>query len=122
MIDDYKNGVSREEAYAKVKEEYPPKDSDSWLHTISNASVVAIGLLYGEGDFGKSICAAVEVGYDTDCNGATVGSVMGMRNGTAGIGEEWIAPTGGQLETTIFGVGVLNLEDAAEKTMQHLPE
>jgi len=122
VIDDYKNGVSREEAYAKVKEEYPPKDSDSWLHTISNASVVAIGLLYGEGDFGKSICAAVEVGYDTDCNGATVGSVMGMRNGTAGIGEEWIAPTGGQLETTIFGVGVLNLEDAAEKTMQHLPE
>ena len=121
VIEDYKNGVSREEAYAKVKEEYPIKDSDSWLHTISNASIVAIGLLYGEGDFGKSICAAVEVGYDTDCNGATVGSVMGMRNGTAGIGEEWTKPTGGKLETTIFGVGTIDLDEAAEKTMQHLP-
>lgn len=120
VIDDYKNGISREEAYARVKEEYPIKDSDSWLHTISNASVVAIGLLYGDGDFGKSICAAVEVGYDTDCNGATVGSVMGMRNGVAGIGEEWIKPTGGKLETTIFGVGILDLNEAAEKTMKHL--
>ena len=122
VIDDYKNGVSREEAYAKVKEEYPIKDSDSWLHTISNAAIVAIGLLYGEGDFGKSICAAVEVGYDTDCNGATVGSVMGMRNGTSGIGEEWTAPTGGKLDTTIFGIGILDLDEAAEKTMKHLPQ
>ena len=121
VIEDYKNGVSRLEAYAKVKEEYPIKDSDSWLHTISNASVVAIGLLYGEGDFGKSICGAVEIGYDTDCNGATVGSVIGMRNGTAGIGEEWTKPTGGKLETTIFGMDVLDLDEAAEKTMKHLP-
>jgi ADP-ribosylglycohydrolase len=120
VIRDYHNGVSREEAYARVKEEYAIKDSDSWLHTIPNAAVCVIGLLYGEGDFGKSICAAVEVGYDTDCNGATVGSVMGMRNGTAGIGEEWTKPTGGKLETTLFGVGILDLEEAAEKTMKHM--
>lgn len=120
VIHDYHNGVSREEAYARVKEEYAIKDSDSWLHTIPNAAVCVIGLLYGEGDFGKSICAAVEVGYDTDCNGATVGSVMGMRNGTAGIGEEWTKPTGGKLETTLFGVGILDLEEAAEKTMKHM--
>jgi ADP-ribosylglycohydrolase len=81
-----------------------------------------IGLLYGEGDFGKSICAAVEVGYDTDCNGATVGSVMGMRNGTAGIGEEWTKPVNGKLETTIFGISEISIDEAAEKTMKHLPQ
>lgn len=120
VIDDYKNGVTREEAYARVKEEYQIKDTDSWLHTIPNAAIVAIALLYGEGDFGKSICASVEVGYDTDCNGATVGSIMGMRNGTAGIGEEWTAPINGKLETTIFGVGILDIDEAAEKTMSHM--
>ena len=122
VIKDYNNGITREEAYARVKEEYNIKDSDSWLHTISNAAIVAIGLLYGEGDFGKSICAAVEVGYDTDCNGATVGSVMGMRNGTAGIGEEWTKPVGGKLETTIFGISEISIDEAAENTMKHLPE
>ena len=121
VIKDYNNGVTREEAYARVKEEYNIKDSDSWLHTISNAAIVAIGLLYGENDFGKSICAAVEVGYDTDCNGATVGSVMGMRNGTAGIGEEWTKPVNGKLETTIFGISEISIDEAAEKTMKHLP-
>ena len=120
VIEDYKNGVSRLEAYERVKAEYMITDSDSWLHTIPNAAIVVIGLLYGEGDFGKSICASVEVGYDTDCNGATVGSVMGMRNGTAGIGEEWTKPTGGKLETTIFGVGIIDLNEVAEKTMKHL--
>ncbi len=120
VIEDYHNGVSRPEAYERVKAEYQIKDSDSWLHTIPNAAIVAIALLYGEGDFGKSICASVEVGYDTDCNGATVGSVMGMRNGTAGIGEEWTKPIGGKLETTIFGVGILDIDAAAEKTMNHM--
>ena len=120
VIDDYKNGVTREEAYARVKAEYEIKDTDSWLHTIPNAAIVVIALLYGEGDFGKSICASVEVGYDTDCNGATVGSIMGMRNGTAGIGEEWTAPINGKLETTIFGVGTLDIDEAAEKTMSHM--
>ena len=121
VIEDYKSGVTREEAYARVKEEYVITDSDSWLHTISNAAIVAIGLLYGEGDFGKSICAAVEVGYDTDCNGATVGSVIGMRNGTAGIGEEWTKPIAGKLETTIFGISEIDIDEAAEKTMAHMP-
>jgi hypothetical protein len=45
---------------------------------------------------------------------------MGMRNGTAGIGEEWTKPIGGKLETTIFGVGILDIDAAAEKTMTHM--
>lgn len=66
--------------------------------------IVAAALLYGNGDFGKSICMAVETGFDTDCNGVTVGSILGMRNGKGGIDNVWTEPIGDRLETTLFGL------------------
>jgi hypothetical protein len=44
-----------------------------------------------------------------------------MKNGTAGIGEEWTKPVNGKLETTIFGISEISIDEAAEKTMKHLP-
>ncbi len=120
VLDDYKKGVGFYEAIEKIKAEYDPANSHGWTHTISNAMIVTLALLHGEGDFGKSICRAVEVGYDTDCNGATVGSIIGIRNGAKGIDEVWTKPVNGKLETSIFGVGLLDLDKAAERTLKHI--
>ena len=81
---------------------------------------MAASLLYGEGDYGKSICMAVETGFDTDCNGATVGSVIGLMVGLDGIASEWIAPINDTLNTTIFGVGDTSVSRMAEKTLEHI--
>ncbi len=118
----YENGVTKEEAFAYIHELYNDKSGHDWCHTISNALVVVSALLYGEGDYGKSICMAVETGFDTDCNGATVGSILGMRNGKSGIDEYWIAPTRGVLDTTIFGADKSEIALLVEKTMRHLPD
>ena len=58
-----------------------------------------VGLLYGEGDFGKSVCLAVDCGDDTDCTGATCGSVLGIIKGRSGIPKEWIEPIGESIQT-----------------------
>ncbi len=42
-----------------------------------NIPFTVLALLSGGGDFGKTVCDAANCGMDTDCNGATVGSVMG---------------------------------------------
>jgi hypothetical protein len=63
---------------------------------------------------------AVETGFDTDCNGATVGSVIGMAKGKGAIGKEWTKPINDTLYTTIFGVGKVKISDCVEKTMGHL--
>ena len=120
VLDDYHNGVGYYEAIEKLKIEYDPDNSYGWTHTIPNAAIVALALLHGEGDFSKSICRAVEVGYDTDCNGATVGSIIGIRNGYSAIGDVWTAPVRGKLNTSIFGVGVLDIDKAVERTMKHI--
>ena len=82
--------------------------------------IVAASLMYGEGDYGKSVCMAVETGFDTDCNGATVGSVIGMAKGTSGIPEYWTKPVNDSLKTSIFGVGTVKISDCAKKTMEHI--
>jgi cobyric acid synthase len=120
ILDDYHNGVGFYDAIEKLKTEYDPDNSHGWTHTIPNAAIVALALLHGEGDFGKSICRAVEIGYDTDCNGATVGSIIGIRGGYSAIGDVWTAPTHGKLATSIFGVGILDIEKAGERTMKQI--
>lgn len=57
-----------------------------------NAAYIAIGLLYGEGDFAKSISIAVRCGQDSDCNPATVGGVLGVMLGYSNIPDFWLAP------------------------------
>lgn len=62
---------------------------DGWFEAPSNVAYMILGLLYGEGDFKKSMIAAINCGDDTDCTGATVGATMGILGGIAGVPEEW---------------------------------
>ena len=117
----YDQGVSQAECFRHIHEQFDEDHDHFWCHTVSNAMVVAASLLYGEGDFGKSICMAVETGFDTDdCNGATVGSILGMAFGTGAIGKEWTAPIGDKLYTSIFGVGAVKISERAALTMKHM--
>lgn len=59
-----------------------------WFQAPANIGFVIIGLLYGEGDFKKSLICAINCGDDTDCTAATVGAILGIIGGTAGIPEE----------------------------------
>ncbi len=118
VIDWHKSGISAEEAIAKINavwDEYNPHD---WCHTISNAQIVAMALLFGEGDFGKSICLSVIPAFDTDCNGATVGSVLGMIMGKAALPEKWTTPLNDTLETAVFGYTKVAISDMAAKTLE----
>jgi hypothetical protein len=49
--------------------------------TPSNGALVLLALLYGEGDFYKTLQYAMALGYDADCNAATAGAVLGTRLG-----------------------------------------
>ena len=120
VIDGYRNGVSKESCFSRIHEKYDEYTTYGWCHTIPNAMIVVASLLYGNRDYGKSICMAVETGFDTDCNGATVGSILGMANGLAGIPKYWQEPIHDKLHTSIFGVGTVQISEMAEKTMSQI--
>lgn len=120
IISDYKKGMTKEAAFAGIHARWDEHNSHDWCHTISNAEIVAASLLYGNGDYGASICMAVETGFDTDCNGATVGSVLGIRDGAWSLDDKWTKPLNDMLDTSIFGVGRVKISDMARKTIEHI--
>ncbi len=73
----------------------------------SNIGMVVLALLYGEGDFGKTICTAVNCGEDTDCTAATAGSLLGIIGGMQAIPKKWIDPIGTKLVTACLNLGEL---------------
>lgn len=68
-----------------------------WFQAPRNVAFTIIGWLYGENDFGKSICIAVNCGDDTDCTGATLASIFGIIGGTKAIPEAWRKPVGDKI-------------------------
>lgn len=120
VMNAYKNGIPQADCFKMIHEKYNEYTVHGWCHTISNAMIVAASLIYGEGDFGKSICMAVETGFDTDCNGATVGSVLGMADGIESIPEYWTSPFNDSLYTSIFGIEKVSISERAELTLTHI--
>jgi len=86
-----------------------------WCHTISNAQIVAASLLYGRDDFTQTIGLAVSAGFDTDCNGATCGSLWGLRHGEAAIPSKWLKPLKNRIRTGLGDYAQGALDELADK-------
>jgi hypothetical protein len=56
-----------------------------------NAAWILIGLLYGEGDFGKTLEISARCGDDSDCNPASAGGILGTVLGFSRIPGSWTA-------------------------------
>ncbi len=54
-----------------------------------NGAYIALGLLYGNRDFGKTIDISTRAGQDSDCNPASSGGILGVMLGYDAIPEEW---------------------------------
>ena len=80
---------------------------DGWFEAPSNVAYAVLGLLYGEGDFKKSMITAINCGDDTDCTGATVGATLGIIGGLKAIPEDWKAYIGDGIVTISLAGGVL---------------
>lgn len=73
------------------------------VHAINNAAVTTAGIYYGGLDFEKVITLTVMAGLDTDCTGATAGSIIGAVLGAGNLPEKWVFPLGDRVETYLKG-------------------
>ena len=73
----------------------------------SNVALVVLGLLIGGDDFDRVMTTTVNCGEDTDCTGATAGSIFGIMHGFEAIPEKWIKPIGHKINTLCLNLGEL---------------
>ena len=62
--------------------------------SVMNGGACTMALLYGQGDFEKTILLACMIGYDADCNAATTGGLLGVIHGASGLPQPWLEPLG----------------------------
>jgi ADP-ribosylglycohydrolase len=117
IIDKYNSGVSMEDCFADIHARWDEHNGHDWTHTVSNAEIVAASLLYGEKDYARSVGMSVMTGFDTDCNGATVGSVLGVMLGYKALPASFTDRVCDTLESNIMGFHRVSIKEMAEKTM-----
>lgn len=109
----YDAGVDYREARERV---LAMNQSLGWFQAPGNLGFVTIGLLYGEGDFKKSVLCAVNCGDDTDCTGATVGATLGIIGGTKAIPDDWKQFVGDRIVTiSINGIYTWRIPHSCEE-------
>lgn len=79
-------------------------------HIIPNAGVCILSMIYGQGDFNRTVEIATMCGWDTDCNAGNVGTVLGVACGLDGIAGKYRRPINDSI--VMSGIsGYLNILD-----------
>jgi ADP-ribosylglycohydrolase len=86
------------------------------VHTNNNAALIAAALIYGGDDFERCITTAVVGGWDTDCNGATVGSIWGAMHGARALPEKWTEPLHDTLYSCIPDFHPIKISECAKRS------
>ena len=87
------------------------------VHTINNAAFCVLALFYGKMDTLQSTVISVMCGCDTDCNGATVGSIVGAAAGRQKFNEGFAAPLHDTIKPSMIGFEECSMVDLAKRTL-----
>ena len=105
-----------EKTHEEIDAKWAP-EGDKNRRVFPNNAVNALALLYGEGDFEKTISIAVMAGWDTDTNAGDVGPVMGVILGPGAIAEKWTAPIENTLRTDVKDAEEWKIDELARRTV-----
>jgi hypothetical protein len=86
-----------------------------------NSAWIVLGLLYGEGDFGKTFSIATRAGDDSDCNPANAGGVLGAMYGYDAIPEYWKQGLN-KVENMDFKFTTISMNDLYQLSLNHAME
>lgn len=82
-----------------------------------NGAYIAIGLLYGDGDFDRTLEISTRCGQDSDCNPASAAGVLGVVLGYEALDKKWVGdiPT---MENEKFNFTDYTFNEMVDSTMK----
>ena len=84
-------------------------------HIMPNSAMMTLSMLYGRGSFSDTINICNMCGWDTDCNVANVGAILGVLVGLPGIDWKWREPVGDFLAFS-SALGDVNISNLGQVT------
>ena len=88
------------------------------VHTNNNAALCVFALLLSKGDFHQGITLAVMGGWDSDCNGATVGSIVGAITGGKAAPPHWTGRLHDTLRSAIPEYHPISIAECARRSWE----
>jgi ADP-ribosylglycohydrolase len=81
-------------AREKLQAQYGYEIYGGNCHMVPNHGLIVLALLYGDGDFARSMMIVNTAGWDTDCNSGNLACLLGLMHGLPGIdaGPDWRGP------------------------------
>jgi len=103
--------------FGRIQEHYGYDTYGGNCHMVPNHALIVLALLYGGDDFQKAQMIVNTAGWDTDCNAANVGCLMGIKEGLDGLnsGPDWRGPVADRM-FKISADGGDALADAVRET------
>jgi hypothetical protein len=91
MIDAHQKYPDWQDAWKVIHDKWGMTDGKPVmkLDVRINGAFVYMGLLYGGGDFWKSMNISMRCGMDSDCNPSSVAGILGTALGMKGIPDKW---------------------------------
>ncbi len=87
-----------------------------WVHAINNTALVAAAM-YHCTTFDEAIGNVVAGGWDTDTNGAAIGSIFGALAGVDGIDARWSEPLHDTVASSLPGFDASSIDALARRTL-----
>ena len=119
VLSEYERGTPWRRIAAESEARWRP-DYPQMNNSVGNGALVALGILFGDGDYLKSINIVTQTGdfTDADCNAANVSSVVGAMRGIKAIPEQFIEP----LHNRVYGdhMGPLKLGRTIDEKIDDL--
>lgn len=114
----YYDGIEFKKVIKYIHQKYQEDLFFDWCYINPNAMIVIACILNYSDDFSEAITQAVLAGFDTDCNGATVGSILGMYLGFNKIDAKWYRDIEPVIESSVSGFSRISIDDLVDRTMK----
>lgn len=113
VLDLHAGGGSADDALAFVDDTL---GHYNWVHTINNAALISIGLLWGT-DFLSAVTLTISGGRDTDSSAATVGGVWGALHGAGAVPDDLVGTTHVRVRSAVRDFDRIEITELARRTL-----
>jgi len=115
----YENGDQFQKLIDSIHARYDEKRQFDWCLAVPNAMIVTACTLWHD-SFEEAVAAAICSGFDTDCNGATVGSLFGLSNSLERIPVQLRMEFPTKICSSVHGYHEMSFDDILERIQKQL--